>query len=511
MKARARQQVALSASIPPPTGGLNARDALSMMPPEDAVILDNLFPGTTAVALRGGTEAWKTGFPSWVETIFAYNTRNGVNKLFGVSDGKIYDATTQGAVGASIVSGLTNSRWNYTNFGTTGGAYLYACNGADDPLLYDGSSWTAINSGSSPAITGVTTANLISVIAHQQRLWFVEKNTMKVWYLPVSSIGGAALSIDFSSLFKLGGYIMAIASVSLDAGSGMDDHLAIITSEGEVALYQGYDPSSIATWALIGIFKIGRPIGRRCVTKYVADIVIITTDGIYPLSRAIISNRLRPQDALSDKIRNLLNTDAANYFGNYGWQPTVYPIGKKLIINVPVTTNNSYYQYVMNTESRGWCRFTGLNTACWETQENVLYSGCANQICVEDIGAAITLSIDVLSAFNFFKDRVNRKKFNLVRPVFQISGSLTGSIGVATEYSLSVPDTTFSINNGDGSSWDTSPWDTSYWSDSAVIITDWIPTGSIGFCGGLRCQATGLNAQGYIQAIDYVFERGGVL
>lgn len=511
MRARNRQQVAISHSVTAPTGGLNARDALSMMPPEDAVIMDNWFPGTTAIALRGGTVNWKTGFPGWVETILAYNTRTGTNKLFGIASGNIYDATTQGAVGAAVVSGLSNSRWNYTNFGTPGGVFLYACNGADSPLLYDGSSWTAITGVSTPAITGVTTSTLTSVIAHQQRLWFIEKESMKIWYLPVASIGGAALSIDFSSLFKLGGYIMALASLSVDAGTGMDDHLAIITSEGEVALYQGYDPSSIGTWALVGVFKIGRPMGRRCVTQYVADAVIITTDGIYPLSQAIISNRLRPKDALSDKIRNLINTDAANYFSNFGWEATVHPIGKKLIINVPVVTNTSYYQYVMNTESKSWCRFVDLNTACWEVQGNVLYSGCANQICVQDTGTPDTMTFDLLTAFNFFKDRVNRKKFNLVRPVFQISGSITGLIGVATEYSQVVPETTFTLDNGSGSPWDTSPWDTSYWSDTSIIITDWIPTSSIGFCGALRCQGTTIGAQGFIQATDYVYERGGVL
>jgi hypothetical protein len=304
---------------------------------------------------------------------------------------------------------------------------------------------------------------------------------------------------------------MALASISVDAGAGMDDHLAIITSEGEVALYQGYDPSSIGTWGLVGVFKIGRPIGRRCVEKYVADVVIITTDGIYPLSRAIISNRLRPQDALSDKIRNLINIDASSYFVNYGWEVKIHPIGKKLIINVPVTTNNTYYQYVMNLESRSWCRFTELNNSCWEVQGNILYSGCSNRICVEDVGVPDTMSVDLLTAFNFFGDRVNRKKFNLVRPVFQVSGILTGNIDVSVDYSLSVPDSTFSIDSGSASPWDTSPWDNSTWSDTLVTITDWIPTGNIGFCGALRYQGTVLGAQGYIQAIDYVYERGGVL
>ena len=42
------------ASLPPPVGGWNARDALANMAPTDAVTLDNLFPGVSSVTLRGG-------------------------------------------------------------------------------------------------------------------------------------------------------------------------------------------------------------------------------------------------------------------------------------------------------------------------------------------------------------------------------------------------------------------------------------------------------------------------
>jgi hypothetical protein len=51
------------------------------------------------------------------------------NKLFAVSDGKIYDATNTGAVGAAAVSGLTNSKFQYTNITTSGS------------VLFDGSQW----------------------------------------------------------------------------------------------------------------------------------------------------------------------------------------------------------------------------------------------------------------------------------------------------------------------------------------------------------------------------------
>jgi hypothetical protein len=77
------------------------------------------------------------------------------DEMWAISDGEIFDVTSAGAVGAAAVStGLTNSRWEYTNVTTAGGNYLYAANGVDKPLLYNGSTWTAIDAVSSPAITG---------------------------------------------------------------------------------------------------------------------------------------------------------------------------------------------------------------------------------------------------------------------------------------------------------------------------------------------------------------------
>ncbi len=49
-----------SASLPPPVGGLNARDSIANMEPEDALLLDNWFPRTTDVAVRKGYTAFST-------------------------------------------------------------------------------------------------------------------------------------------------------------------------------------------------------------------------------------------------------------------------------------------------------------------------------------------------------------------------------------------------------------------------------------------------------------------
>ena len=187
------------ASLPAPVGGWNARDSLANMAPTDAVTLDNLFPGVSSVGLRGGYQNHVTGITGQVETLMTYNG-GSTDKMFGIAGGNIYDVTTAGVVGAAVVSGLTNSRWEYVNITTSGGSYLYAANGVDAPRLYDGSSWTAITGVSTPAITGVTTTSLVVPTLFKNRLWFIQKDTLKAWYLPTASVGGAANVLDLSSV-----------------------------------------------------------------------------------------------------------------------------------------------------------------------------------------------------------------------------------------------------------------------------------------------------------------------
>ena len=142
----------------------------------------NYFPGVSSVNLRGGYSKHATGLPGQVETIMTYNGA-ATSKMFAASGTGFYDVTSSGAVGSAVVSGLTNARWEYINITTPGGNFLYAVNGVDKPRLYDGSTWTAIDGSSTPAITGVTTTALSNITLFKNRVWFVQKDTLKAWYL----------------------------------------------------------------------------------------------------------------------------------------------------------------------------------------------------------------------------------------------------------------------------------------------------------------------------------------
>ena len=234
-------------------------------------------------AAAEGYTSWATGLGAQVETLMQYRPPTGGGSMFAAAGANIYDVTSGGAVGAAVVSSLTNARWRYIDFAVGGTSCLYAVNGADKPRLYNGAAWTAIDGVSVPAVTGVTTTNLVNINVHKSRIWFIESGTLKAWYLPTNSVGGAVSALDLSGLCVRGGYLMAMATWTLDAGRGMDDHAVFITSEGEIVVYAGVDPASAATWQpLVGVYAMGTPLGRRCAVKYAGDVLVITKGRIIP-------------------------------------------------------------------------------------------------------------------------------------------------------------------------------------------------------------------------------------
>ena len=204
-----------------PIGGWNAQDALAMMPPQDAVALDNWFPRTSYVEMRGGWAAHATGTTQNVKTVAVHNTMSGTSKMFAYTAAGIYDVSSAGAVGASVLA-RTNGKHQWTMFGDGTNNWLIACNGVDEPAYYDGTTWTAVTAATSPALTGVTTTELIQPLMFKGRLMFVQINTLSIWYLAAGAAGGALTEFDFAAEFPRGGYLMAIGTWTRDAGDGAD-------------------------------------------------------------------------------------------------------------------------------------------------------------------------------------------------------------------------------------------------------------------------------------------------
>lgn len=506
-----KRQVSRTASLQSPTGGLNAKDPLANMKETEAVTMENYFPEPSRVVSRNGYVSHATGMTGAVDTLAFYN--DGTNRaLFAFVEGDIFDVTTAGAVGAAAVTGLTNSRFQTINMGTAGGFFLLCVNGEDKMQVYNGSTWYA--DGTATTVTGVDTADCIHINNFKNRVWLIEKDTFNAWYLPVSSIGGAANNLDLSGLFKLGGYLMAMANWTIDNAAGVDDYAAFITSEGEVALYKGTDPTSAATWALVGTFRMGKPLGRRCFTKAGADVLVLTSDGAFPLSKALLTDRSQLNLAATDKIANLINEDVLQYKSNFGWQPLIYPTGRKLIINVPTVEGQESEQYVMNTSHGAWCKFTGWNSFCYEILDDKLYFGSTDAVYQADTGLSDdgnNITGVVQQAFSYFGSKGQNKKFQMVRPIIISEGSIVPALLMNTDFQENRTVTTSYSFGSNGTAWDVGSWDTSSWISGDNLTAKWQSVSGVGFSGGLRLVTELKDISCGWVSTDFVFEVGGVL
>jgi len=514
---RKRQALAQSQSYPAPIGGWNALDSLAAMKPDEAVYLDNWFPNTTSVDLRAGSTNWATGITGRVETLASYNTPAGTQKLFGAVSGTgfpIYNVTASGAVPAAETLSITptSARWQYVNITTAGGSYLYMVNGVDKPQLYDGATWTSIDGASTPAITGVTTTTLVNIWMHKNRVWFVQNGTSKAWYLPVDAVGGAAASFDLSAVFQQGGFLMAGATWTIDAGAGVDDYQVFVSSEGEVLVYQGTDPASGTTWALKGRYYVGTPIGRRCFANYAGDLLLISQDGVLPMSRALQSSRVNPKVAVTNKIQYAMSQAATSYSANFGWELLLYPVENMLLLNVPTSSTTSV-QYAMNTITGAWCSFSGWNAACWCLHNDEIYFGTTNKVVkawsgYDDMG--LNIVADAKSAFNYFGTR-SQKLFTMARPI--IVANALPPLAVGLNYDFDDTDPTGAISGAVSTAgvWDTALWDVGVWGGDPTIIKYWQGVRGIGFAAATRLKFEGKNYSVSWISTDYVYQSGGIL
>jgi len=363
-------------------------------------------------------------------------------------------------------------------------------------------------------VTGLATSLLNYVTPFKGRLYFIQRDTLKIWYLPPASVGGALTVFDLSSVFRLGGHLVAMQSWNVDTVQGPNDYFAFFSSTGEVVVYNGFDPSQSSTWNLVGNFRIGRPAaGSRFLQKVGADIYVVTVDGMTPLSKAMLTDRSQNNYQISAKIDNLIQADVSAYPNNFGWQLLLHPVGNKIIINVPQVQDTISYQYVCNTITGAWTTFQQWNANVFELYGDRLMYGTAGAVnwCdtgFSDLGAAIVT--DLKPAFSSFGMPAQNKQYTMVRPIF----SDTGSPGISATLNIDYRDNqpTQSLNlpaQANVSFWNVSTWNVSMWSTQGSVTINWQSVSGVGYVASYRMK-TITKAQCSLLGIDYGYQSGGI-
>jgi len=540
---RPKRQTSGTVTVTAPIGGWNAVNQLAAMSPNEAVIIDNWFCLPTELQSRKGYTLWADSIAGNIESFISYTGQDGDIGIFavandtgicsiwdvsirafsaaassggfetGVWDSSVWDAASWGV--PRVLTGLNSAKWHSGQVATSGGTFTVAVNGDDPLLIYNGATWYEVTGVSTPyAITGIATSALADVLIHHRRAWFVQKNSMSCWYLAPNAIAGAATEYDFAPLFIQGGSIAKIDTWTLDAGFGMDDYFIVITTAGEIAVFSGTDPSSAATWSLNGIYYAGSPVGRNCTIKFGGDVLLLNKDGLVPLSQWLMSSRVNVKTSITNKIQQRITDATTAYAGNYGWQVVLNPPNNMLFINVPIS-DTEFQQYVMNTISGAWSRFTGVNATCWVFVGDELYFGQAGKVYrfwdgQNDNGAVI--DTELLPAFSSFGSQSQIKRWTMARvsmgndSAFAFSGQISLDFDQMTR--PATPYNTQSVTTG---VWDVSSWDACAWGGNIQPFSRWQMASGMGYYGTFRIRTSSNSADIRYYATDYVFESGGVL
>jgi hypothetical protein len=495
-------------SMPAPVGGLNDRDSIVEMKPNEALVLDNWWPYPTYCSIRKGRKPWVTGLPSTVKTLMEYAPASGNAKLLAVCSGNVYDVTSQGVAGSPIHTGLTNDECQEAMMTTPGGSYLMFVNGTDKMHAYNGTTFTT------PTVNSVDSATFVHVTLFKNRLFFAQKNSLKVFYLPVNSIGGQASELDLGAVFQHGGSVMAVYNWSIDAGDGVDDKFVVITTNGEIAVYAGTDPSSVNTWSLVGVFYVGAPISRRCGVKYAGDLILNTLEGVFPLSSALLSATVNRQNAITDKIQNSVSLAAGAYINNFGWQVCLYPDNNMLILNIPAG-NGANFQYVQNTITGAWTKFTGWNASVWLSVKDGLFYGDSNSVQKAWEGHLDNLSVitaDVLPSFQYYGSLANNKYFTMVKPYLMSTGAPSILYGLNADFVEADPEGEFNYEPPTGMVWGSMYWGQMKWGGSVQRISGgWHTVGVVANAAALRLKVQNNGSDTRFMNWSVVYQPGGLL
>lgn len=370
--------------------------------------------------------------------------------------------------------------------------------------------------GSSVVITGVDTSDLSFVWVAKNRLWFVEKDTMVSWYLPVDSIGGAAADFSLAGVFQKGGALLFGAAWTIDTGEGLDDKTVFVSDQGEVAIYAGTDPGNASTWALEGIFQIGTPLGANAITmKAGGDLVIATIEGLVPLSEAVRKDPAALSvSAVSRQIEPSWRAQAAARKVTLPWSVVKWQAENMAIVTLPHTGDTVY---VVNLQTGAWARYVG-----WDARSAGIWAGrlffgdsAGNVIEGERSGADqdIPYECNLSGLFDDLGTPGAFKQTHMMRGIFRSTINFRPKMSASSDFAITFPASPSSVNDASLSVWDAGLWDTATWNTKILssITTRWVSVNRTGFAIAPQVQVTCGNVlkpdAEFIKA-DILFETG---
>lgn len=348
----------------------------------------------------------------------------------------------------------------------------------DNEALTDGAGGAAVANGTQtaafPGVTGVDTSKFNYVWSYKNRLYFVEKDAMNVWYLDLDSVSGTATQFPMGGIFNLGGSILFGERWSLESGDGLSNQWLVVTTQGEIAVYSGLFPGDTA-WSQVGVYRTGLPLGKRAHIRAGGDLVIATDIGFIPVSASIQRDygALAPS-AISYAIEDQWGKAVERRSGAK-WECELWPTAKMAAVALPTVNGESAIWFVANIRTGGWGRYTNWDATCMEVFQSQLYFGSQEgrvvlaNVSGADEGDAYTASF--IPLFDDLKSPATLKIPRLARAAIRSQVAVKPKISVQADFSekLPAPPPASTVLATDG--WGTAVWGESVWGEEVSPIT----------------------------------------
>ena len=514
---------ALVNAMQPPVMGLNFRKPAIDLDPREALLLDNILPKANAGELRGGYRDWVVGVPGQVVSIMPFIGRvTAEDKLLCANDqGEIYDVTSFGAPPVLLTKTYqSDGVWDYTNTSGVTENFLIMVSPA-------GGYWTySVTDGLvNRSISGDGAGKKFGAVYNfKDRVWLLEDGTTVGYYLGVSAIWGEATEFDFSPVINQGGYLSFGTNWTYNAGRDIDDYMVVVTTQGEVIVYSGFNPDEADSFALKGVWYVGRiPRGRRCFTTFGGDVFIMSSLGVVALSKLVNGNVANDYDVASSAIQPSLNTRFTSQANDFGWEMEMFYSQSFMLLKLPVQPSGIHKNFVMNTQTGAWGTISGMPMVCTTQVADKVFFGTADgKVCEAFTANSDGEGIDgtegkpiqgtYMSGYQSFEQGggVRLKMFQMARPIFVSARPPAVALKMQADYGAILPTVSGGFGREDGGRFNYNEFNNTSWSGSERTYAAWVGLQGMGYYGSLAMVFTGDPGTQYITT-NVTMTIGGVM
>src|SRR5436190_8444238 len=386
-----------------------------------------------------------------VISAFEYVSGNE-QKMFAANSTKLLEVTFSAA--PILVKNLqTSGNYCAAQMSNAGGNWLIAVNeSGDPPLRFDGTAWEVLSAGfPTNPITGppgtpvVDGGGLSYVWKYRNRLFFIGAGTMSAWYLDIDSVGGALQEIPLSGSAAKGGSLLFGADWSIDAGDGIDDKCVFVTDLGEVLIFTGSDPSNAANWRQEGRYSISPPLGMNAHVAVGGELLILTVDGIVPISQAITKTGGQLDMAMLTRPIEVLWHQAVDEKRTWAWSAKKWDEKSAVFIATPGGNPGDRYCLVVNNTTIAWCRYLGYDAVCFIRMRGDMFFGTQDGLVMQcertgyDDGKPYVATL--VGGWEMFGAPANTVTWHQCRAVFRsgIAQPFYPQLSATTDYVVTIP------------------------------------------------------------------------